>query len=57
MRISRGAQISSRYASASTESADVCASGRLVTRVGAMTLAVAARLIYQTLLARMPAGH
>jgi hypothetical protein len=37
--------------------ADVWAFGRLVTRVGAMTLAVVARLIYQTLLARMSAGH
>jgi hypothetical protein len=33
--------------------ADVCALGRLVTRVCAMTFAVVARLIYQTLLARM----
>jgi hypothetical protein len=38
-------------------SADVCAFGRLVIRVGAMTLAVVARLIYQTLLARMSAEH
>jgi len=38
-------------------SADVCALGRLVTRVCAMTFAVVARLIYQTLLARMSAGQ
>jgi hypothetical protein len=37
--------------------ADVCALGRLVTRVCAMTFAVVARLIYQTLLARMSAGQ
>jgi hypothetical protein len=37
--------------------ADVRALGRLVTRVCAMTFAVAARLIYQTLLARMSAGQ
>lgn len=38
-------------------SGDVCALGRLVTRVCAMTFAVAARLIGQTLLARMSAGQ
>jgi hypothetical protein len=38
-------------------SADVCSFGRLVIRVGAMTLAILARLIYQTLLARMSAEH
>lgn len=37
--------------------ADVCAFRRLVIRVGAMTLAVVARLIYQTLLARKSAEH
>jgi hypothetical protein len=37
--------------------ADVCALGRIVTRVCAMTSAVVARLIYQMLLARMSAGQ
>jgi hypothetical protein len=35
----------------------VCALGRLVTRVCAMTSAVVARLIYQMLLARMSPGQ
>jgi hypothetical protein len=35
----------------------MCALGRLVTRVCAMTFAVVARLSYQTLLARMSAGQ
>jgi hypothetical protein len=37
--------------------ADVCALGRLVTRVCTMTSAAVARLIYQMLLARMSPGQ
>jgi hypothetical protein len=40
-----------------THMVDMCAFGRLATRVCAMTFAVVARSICQTLLARMSAGH
>jgi hypothetical protein len=39
------------------DAADACALGRLATGVCATTFAVVARLIYQTLLARMSAGQ
>ena len=40
-----------------SDSADVCALGRLVIRVCAMTFAVVARLVYITPLPRMSAGQ